>query len=142
MAMALTRLLYEDFVARGTRNDERMNDEEVVLAVKAHRAVLERLGLEPPQLPFLHHSGFFVCWWYTGSTRDDQRKRVMRRLWGGGRAGNGPDLVCPQGRGEGTERCAGAWVGPVGWRRFDRWASRPGTVGWPVPGDQRGWGLQ
>lgn len=57
-AVALTRLLHEDFVARGTDHTERMNDEEVVLAVKAHRAVLSRLGLEAPQLPFRHHSGF------------------------------------------------------------------------------------
>ncbi|MEV7683189.1 hypothetical protein AB0O64_32305 [Streptomyces sp. NPDC088341] len=62
VAVALTRLLHEDFVARGTRHDERMNDEEVVLAVKAHRAVLERLGLKPPQLPFRHHSGFYDYW--------------------------------------------------------------------------------
>ncbi|WP_406110265.1 hypothetical protein OG698_45945 [Streptomyces sp. NBC_01003] len=62
VAAALTRLLHEDFVARGTRHDERMNDEEVVLAVKAHRAVLERLGLEPPKLPFRHHSGFYHYW--------------------------------------------------------------------------------
>ncbi|RPK92269.1 hypothetical protein EES46_09480 [Streptomyces sp. ADI98-10] len=62
VAEALTRLLHEDFVARGTRHDERMNDEEVVLAVKAHRAVLERLGLEPPKLPFRHHSGFYDYW--------------------------------------------------------------------------------
>ncbi|WP_405551034.1 hypothetical protein OG215_40350 (plasmid) [Streptomyces globisporus] len=62
VAVALTRLLHEDFVSRGTSHDERMNDEEVVLAVKAHRAVLERLGLEPPQLPFRHHSGFFDYW--------------------------------------------------------------------------------
>lgn len=62
VAVALTRLLQEDFVSRGTIHDERMNDEEVVLAVKAHRAVLERLGLEPPQLPFRHHSGFFDYW--------------------------------------------------------------------------------
>ncbi|MGW5925985.1 hypothetical protein ACWF2L_07015 [Streptomyces anulatus] len=62
VAVALTRLLHEDFVARGTRHDERMSDEEVVLAVKAHRAVLERLGLERPQLPFRHHSGFYDYW--------------------------------------------------------------------------------
>ncbi|MEV6133075.1 hypothetical protein AB0M05_40855 [Streptomyces violaceusniger] len=62
VAVALTRLLHEDFVARGTRHDERMNDDEVVLAVKAHRAVLERLGLKPPRLPFRHHSGFYDYW--------------------------------------------------------------------------------
>ena len=62
VAVALTRLLHEDFVARGTSHDERMNDEEVVLAVKAHRAVLSRLGQEPPQLPFRHHSGFYDYW--------------------------------------------------------------------------------
>ncbi|MET8607055.1 hypothetical protein ABZV92_26300 [Streptomyces rubiginosohelvolus] len=32
--MTLTRLLHEDFVARGTSHDERMNDEEIILAVK------------------------------------------------------------------------------------------------------------
>ncbi|MFE6481769.1 hypothetical protein ACFVGN_02320 [Streptomyces sp. NPDC057757] len=62
VAVVLTRLLHEDFVARGTRHDERLNDEEVVLAVKAHRAVLNRLGVESPQLPFRHHSGFYDYW--------------------------------------------------------------------------------
>ncbi|MFJ4435617.1 hypothetical protein [Streptomyces sp. NPDC088923] len=62
VALSLTRLLHEDFVSRGTHHDERMNDEEVALAVKAHRAVLDRLGVEPPKLPFRHHSGFFDYW--------------------------------------------------------------------------------
>ncbi|WP_329347301.1 hypothetical protein OG226_00785 [Streptomyces sp. NBC_01261] len=57
VAVALPRLLHEDFVAMGTSHDEGMNDEEVVLAVKAHRAVLSRLGLKPPQLPFRHTAG-------------------------------------------------------------------------------------
>lgn len=62
VALSLTRLLHEDFVSRGTHHDERMNDEEVALAVKAHRAVLDRLGMETPKLPFRHHSGFFDYW--------------------------------------------------------------------------------
>lgn len=85
VAVALTRLLHEDFVARGTRHDERMNDEEVVLAVKAHRAVLERLGLEPPQLPFRHHSGFYDYWRkndMSGAAAGRRAASASKSCWG------------------------------------------------------------
>lgn len=51
-AVALTRLLHEDFAARGTDHTERMNDEEVVLAVKAHRASSADWGWRPRSCPF------------------------------------------------------------------------------------------
>ncbi|WP_269857961.1 hypothetical protein [Streptomyces sp. RPT161] len=62
VAVALTRLLIDDFLAKGTRGGERMDDQGVVLAIKGHRSVVERLGLEPPQWPFRHFSGFYDYW--------------------------------------------------------------------------------
>ncbi|MFF0067162.1 hypothetical protein ACFYRC_37825 [Streptomyces sp. NPDC005279] len=58
MAIALTKLLYEDFVSYGTDGTGmRLNDESAVLVVKAHGAVLERLALEVPQWPFRTFDG-------------------------------------------------------------------------------------
>lgn len=45
VAIALTKLLYEDFVSYGTDGTgRRLNDESVVPVIKAHGAVLERLA--------------------------------------------------------------------------------------------------
>ncbi|GAA3151411.1 hypothetical protein GCM10010521_43760 [Streptomyces rameus] len=56
VAIALTRLLYDDFVSYGTDGrDKRLNNDTVPVVVKAHRAVIERLALEPPVWPFTDH---------------------------------------------------------------------------------------
>ncbi|MYR83654.1 hypothetical protein GTY41_01510 [Streptomyces sp. SID685] len=53
VAIALTRLLYDDFVSYGTDGrDRRLNNDTVPVIIKAHRAVIERLALEPPVWPF------------------------------------------------------------------------------------------
>jgi very-short-patch-repair endonuclease len=62
VGLALTRLLYEDFTAYGTGGGERLDDESVMLAIKTHRAVLERLRMEPPRLPFRNFSAFGDYW--------------------------------------------------------------------------------
>ncbi|MGW7073081.1 hypothetical protein ACWGII_40250 [Streptomyces sp. NPDC054855] len=57
-AIALTKLLYEDFVSYGTDGKGmRLNDESVVLVIKAHSAVLDRLALDRPQWPFRTFDG-------------------------------------------------------------------------------------
>lgn len=49
VAIALTRLLHHDFVSHGTDGKGRhLDDENVPVVIKAHRAVLERLALKPP----------------------------------------------------------------------------------------------
>jgi hypothetical protein len=49
VAIALTRRLHHDFVSHGTDGKSRhLDDESVPIVIKAHRAVLERLALEPP----------------------------------------------------------------------------------------------
>ena len=62
VAVALTRLLIEEFRAYGTSGGNKMNDEEASVAIKAHRAVLERLGLSAPRLPFRNFSAFRDYW--------------------------------------------------------------------------------
>lgn len=62
VGLALTRLLHEDFTACGTGGGQRLDDESVMLAIKAHRAVLERLGMDPPRLPFRNFSSFGDYW--------------------------------------------------------------------------------
>ncbi|MFJ3106521.1 hypothetical protein [Streptomyces sp. NPDC086835] len=58
VAIALTRLLYDDFVAHGTNGQGRhLDDENVPVVMKAHRAVLERLALEPASWPFRTFDG-------------------------------------------------------------------------------------
>ncbi|MDX3077874.1 hypothetical protein [Streptomyces sp. MI02-7b] len=61
-ALALTQLLHEDFVAKGTGGGERMNDEEVTIAIKGHRALLQRLAVAPPDFPFKDFTGFHNYW--------------------------------------------------------------------------------
>ncbi|MEU6310742.1 hypothetical protein [Streptomyces sp. NPDC047014] len=58
MAVALTKLLYEDFVSYGTDGrNMRLDDEGVVLVIKAHGAVVRRLALEAPAWPFRTFDG-------------------------------------------------------------------------------------
>lgn len=58
VAIALTRLLHHDFVSHGTDGKGRhLDDESVPIVIKAHRAVLERLALEPPSWPFRSFDG-------------------------------------------------------------------------------------
>ena len=61
-AAALTHLLFDDLTAFGTSGGERLTDEEFIIAVKGHRTVLARLGLEAPRFPFRHFSGFRDYW--------------------------------------------------------------------------------
>ncbi|MFF1932012.1 hypothetical protein [Streptomyces sp. NPDC058228] len=58
VAIALTRLLYDDFVSYGTDGQGRhLDDENVPIVIKAHRAVLERLALKSPVWPFRTFDG-------------------------------------------------------------------------------------
>lgn len=58
VAIALTRLLHYDFVSHGTDGKGRhLDDDNVAIVIKAHRAVLERLALEPPAWPFRTFDG-------------------------------------------------------------------------------------
>jgi hypothetical protein len=58
VAIALTRLLHDDFVSHGTDGkDMHLNDGNVQLVVKAHRAVSERLALKEPTWPFRTFDG-------------------------------------------------------------------------------------
>ncbi|MEV5273409.1 hypothetical protein [Streptomyces werraensis] len=58
VAIALTRLLHHDFVSHGTDGKGRhLDDENVPVVIKAHRAVLERLALKPPTWPFRTFDG-------------------------------------------------------------------------------------
>ncbi|MFD7625993.1 hypothetical protein ACFV7Q_08090 [Streptomyces sp. NPDC059851] len=70
VGLALTRLLHEDFTACGTGGGQRLDDESVMLAIKAHRVVLERLGMEPPRLPFRNFSSFRDYWRRNGMSGD------------------------------------------------------------------------
>ncbi|MEW2078929.1 hypothetical protein AB0941_35975 [Streptomyces sp. NPDC013433] len=58
VAVALTRLLYDDFVSHGTNGlGRRLDDDNVPVVMKAHRIVLERLALKPPVWPFRTFDG-------------------------------------------------------------------------------------
>ncbi|MEU6548392.1 hypothetical protein [Streptomyces sp. NPDC046859] len=58
VAVALTRLLYDDFVSHGTNGQgRRLDDETVPVVMKAHRTVLEGLALKPPVWPFRTFDG-------------------------------------------------------------------------------------
>lgn len=75
VAVTLTQLLHQDFVSYGTDcKDMRLNDDNVQLVIKAHRAVLERLALEPPVWPFRTFDGphGFGTYW---------RNHDMRNSW-------------------------------------------------------------
>ncbi|MFF7888702.1 hypothetical protein ACH40F_47945 [Streptomyces sp. NPDC020794] len=75
LAIDLTRLLHHDFVSYGTDGKgRRLNDDNVQLVIKAHRAVLERLALEAPTWPFRTFDGprGFGTYW---------RNHDMRNSW-------------------------------------------------------------
>ncbi|MET8514383.1 hypothetical protein [Streptomyces sp. NPDC005077] len=58
VAIALNRLLYDDFVSYGTDGQGRhLGDEDVPVVIKAHRAVLERLALKSLVWPFRAFDG-------------------------------------------------------------------------------------
>lgn len=62
-AIALTQLLHKDLTSYGTDGqDVLLEDDTVVYAIKAHRAVLARLGLEAPEWPFKSLAGFHDYW--------------------------------------------------------------------------------
>lgn len=78
VAVALTRLLYDDFVAHGTDGQGRhLDDENVPLVMKAHRAVLERLALEAPAWPFRTFDGprGFGTYWRNNDMRGSWQAR-------------------------------------------------------------------
>ncbi|MFI2429758.1 hypothetical protein ACH5A7_37775 [Streptomyces sp. NPDC018955] len=79
VAIALTRLLYDDFVAHGTNGQGRhLDDENVPVVMKAHRAVLERLAPEPPDWPFRTFDGprgFGTYWRANGMSGSWQARR-------------------------------------------------------------------
>ncbi len=78
VAIALTRLLYHDFVSHGTDGKGRyLNDENVPLVIKAHRAVLERLALKPPTWPFRTFDGprGFGTYWRDNDMRGSWQAR-------------------------------------------------------------------
>lgn len=78
VAVALTRLLYDDFVSHGTDGHGRLlNDENVPLVIKAHRAVLERLALQPPAWPFRTFDGprGFGTYWRDNGMRGSWQAR-------------------------------------------------------------------
>jgi len=78
VAIALTGLLHQDFVSYGTDGKSmRLNDESVVLAIKAHRAVLQRLALEPPVWPFRTFEGphGFGTYWRDNDMRGSWQAR-------------------------------------------------------------------
>ncbi|MEW1873271.1 hypothetical protein AB0420_35205 [Streptomyces caelestis] len=53
VAIALPRLLDNDFVSYGTDGQgRRLDDEYVPVVMKAHRTVLEHIALKPPVRPF------------------------------------------------------------------------------------------
>lgn len=79
VAIALTRLLYDDFVAHGTDGQgRRLDDENVTVVMKAHRTVLERLALKPPVWPFRMFDGprgFGTYWRANGMSGSWQARR-------------------------------------------------------------------
>jgi hypothetical protein len=78
VAIALTRLLHDDFVSHGTDGKGmRLDDENVPIAIKAHRAVLERLALEPPTWPFRTFDGprGFGTYWRDNGMRNSWQAR-------------------------------------------------------------------
>ncbi|WP_234312123.1 hypothetical protein [Streptomyces griseus] len=78
MAIALTRLLHNDFVSYGTDGKGRhLNDENVPIVIKAHRAVLERLALNPPAWPFRTFDGprGFGTYWRDNDMRNSWQAR-------------------------------------------------------------------
>jgi hypothetical protein len=79
VAIALTRLLYNDFVSYGTDGQgRRLDDEYVPLVMKAHRTVLERLALKPPVWPFRALGGprgFGTYWRANGMSGSRQARR-------------------------------------------------------------------
>ncbi|MGP3974457.1 hypothetical protein ACTWQF_10720 [Streptomyces sp. 8N114] len=78
VAIALTQLLYGDFVSHGTDGQRRhLDDGNVPIVIKAHRAVLERLTLEPPAWPFRTFEGprGFGTYWRDNGMRGSWQAR-------------------------------------------------------------------
>ncbi|CAL9327796.1 hypothetical protein SUDANB106_00009 [Streptomyces sp. enrichment culture] len=79
VAIALTRLLYEDFVSYGTDGQgRRLDDDNVPVVMKTHRTVLERLALKPPSWPFRTFDGprgFGTYWRANGMSGSWQARR-------------------------------------------------------------------
>ncbi|MEU1661545.1 hypothetical protein ABZ527_36475 [Streptomyces griseofuscus] len=86
VTIALTRLLHYDFVCHGTDGKGgHLDDDNVPIVIKAHRAVLERLALEPPAWPFRTFDGprgFGTYWRDNGmsGSRKARRDRIEQIL--------------------------------------------------------------
>ncbi|MET7903861.1 hypothetical protein ABZS86_21410 [Streptomyces sp. NPDC005355] len=81
VAVALTRLVHHDFVSHGTDGKGRhLDDENVPVVIKAHRAVLERLALQPPDWPFRTFDGprgFGTYWRGSWQARRDCIEQIL-----------------------------------------------------------------
>jgi very-short-patch-repair endonuclease len=79
VAIALTRLLYDDLVSYGTDGrGRRLNNDTVPVVIKAHRVVIERLALIPPAWPFRAFDGprgFGAYWRDNGMSGSWQARR-------------------------------------------------------------------
>ncbi|MGW4937326.1 hypothetical protein ACWEQH_30715 [Streptomyces sp. NPDC004166] len=71
--------MHYDFVSHGTDGKGRhLDDDNVAIVIKAHRAVLERLALEPPAWPFRTFDGprgFGTYWRDNGMRNNWQAQR-------------------------------------------------------------------
>jgi hypothetical protein len=61
-AGALTHLVYRELEAYGTGGGQRLQDEELELALKAWRRTLQRIGIDAPDLPFRNFATFYAYW--------------------------------------------------------------------------------
>jgi hypothetical protein len=74
-AAALTDLVHRELEAFGTGGGQRLQDEELELALKAWRQVLKRLGIDAPDLPFRNFATFYGYWKHNDLSGSWQARR-------------------------------------------------------------------
>jgi len=80
VAVALTRLVHDELEAFGTSGGENLNDREMREALLGLQAVVQRVGLTPPKLPFSDFKTFRSHWLREGASGSYQARRDILDL--------------------------------------------------------------
>lgn len=79
-AQGLADLVYEELGAFGTSGGERLDDQDIALAIKAMQAVLARLAI-PSMLPFRDFTRFRSYWIRHGAAGHQARRDILEGLF-------------------------------------------------------------
>jgi hypothetical protein len=79
VALPLAVLIHEDLEKYGTASNQEMSEADMRLAILALRAVLQRLGITGPEIPFRDFGSFRTYWGRNDGYGSWQARRTMLR---------------------------------------------------------------